>query len=156
MSKKYYLNFGAGNPADNSGLSPTFITFSDETGQTLTPPGITEITAGFYQFEYGPTLSIAAVIDGGAALAASDRYISAVLDPLQTVDQKIGNSDSSFGTTGVDPQTLFGFAKRSQEFFEGDATFTKATGKWRVFSRGSSTLLREKDLTNNTTVANKS
>lgn len=157
MSKTYTLQFGDGDPAVNTGLSPTFVIFQLLGGSTLAPPSITEPDSdGIYQFTYGPTLPIKFKIDGGAGLAAADRYITDQLDPIQAVDQVIGSVDSSFGSTSADPTTVMGHLKRNQEFNEGDATYVKSTGKWQISSRGASTLLQEKTLSNSTTQVDKS
>lgn len=158
MAKTYWLAFGNGNPASNTGLSPTFTVFAGGDGASLaTPPGITEIPAasGLYRFIYGPTNAIVFTVDGGAALSSSDRYIGGVLDPIQAVDEKVGTTADSFGSTSADPGSMFGYLKRNQEFHEGDAIFTKSTGVWDVYSRGSSTLLMEKTLTNTNSLATK-
>lgn len=160
MAKLYELKFGSGTPTPFTGLTPTFIFFVDTSaGVTAAPPAITEILSGMgvYKFTYGPTSSITFVVDGGAALSAGDRYITGVLDPIQAVDEKVGGIVSdSFGSTSADPSTLFGYVKRNLEFNEGNATYNKSTGVWDVSSRGSSTLLRSKTLTNNTTQSTKS
>lgn len=155
--KLYWLKFGSGDPANFTGLSPTFVIFSAQGISAITAPGITETpsSSGIYQFTYGPTLPIIFKVDGGAALSTGDRYITNALDPIQSVDEKVGSDVSSFGSTAVDPTTLIGWAKRNQEFDEGNAEFIKATGVWSVSSRGSSTLLMTKQLTNNTTEASK-
>lgn len=155
--KTYWLTFGSGDPRNNTGLSPTFALFFDANGLTAAPPGITEIMAGsgFYRFEYGPTLGMAFIADGGAALSASDRYVKGALDPIQAVDEKVGTVADSFGSTLTDPSTVLGYLRRSLEFNEGDAIYTKATGTWQIFSRGSSTLLRQKTLANNNSTATK-
>jgi len=158
MAKQYWLKFGNGDPRTNTGLTPTFIIFQDTAGAAVaSPPGVTEPGSGtgLYRFEYGVTASIVFTADGGSGLADADRYVTGVLDPVQAVDEKVGTTESSFGSTSADPSTLMGFAKRNQEFQEGDATFTKATGKWQINSRGASTLLREKTLANSTTSATK-
>lgn len=157
MAKQYWLKFGSGSPAPFTGLTPTFTIFSAAGLTALPAPGITEMPSGsgLYSFMYAPTLSIVFTADGGAALSSSDRYITSVLDPIQTVDQKVGTIDDSYGTDSADPTTLMGFSKRSEEFWEGNATFNKSTGAWSIYSRGSSTLLREKDLANNVTQATK-
>lgn len=154
--KTYWLLFGDGNPALNTGLSPTMTLFAGINGTTLlSAPGITEIPAGsgWYRFFYGPTFSINFVVDGGAGLANADRYIRGVLDPLQIIDERMGSDDASFGSTSADPTSIYGFVKRNLEVQEGNKIFNKATGTWDVYSRGSSTLLFEKDLTNTTTQA---
>lgn len=158
MAKTYYLVFGTGNPSAYTGLSPTFIVFSAGGLTALAAPTIVEGPAGsgFYNFQYGPTLSINFLADGGSALSATDRYIKGALDPVQAVDQTIGQPTDSFGTTLTDPSTVLGYCKRSQEFNEGNKTYTKSTGIWDIYSRGSSTLLREKTLANSVTSANSS
>lgn len=157
MAKSYWLAFGSGTPQTNTGLSPTFIVFQTAAGASVLPPGITEplTGSGLYTFSYGPTTSIAFIVDGGAALSTSDRYISGALDPIQAVDEKVGTTSDSFGSTSVDPTTIFGYVKRNLEMWEGDETFNKSTGVLDMYSRGSSTLLREKTLTNNTTQTTK-
>lgn len=158
MNKTYWLKFGSTDPRLFSGLFPTMVIFSTQGNTALTGPGITEPipSSGLYQFMYGPTLSIVFLADGGAGLSSSDRYITGVLDPIQAVDQTVGQPTDSFGSTGVDPSTIFGLSKRNQEVNEGNAIFNKATGVWDVYSRGSSTLLFEKALANNTSQATKS
>lgn len=159
-NKTYWLRFGSGNPQSFSGLTPTLSTFITEGGTNLIGPTISEVGAstGLYKFIYdaSPTFATGFVADGGAALASTDRYIAGVLDPISAVDQVLGFPMDSFGSTSIDPATAFGFLKRALEFWEGNATFIKQTGSWNIYSRGSSTLLREKALTNNTTLASKS
>ena len=157
MAKTYYLKFGTGDPALYTGLTPTLAIFSINGISALTGPAITETPSGsgLYSFTYGPTQSILFKADGGAGLASGDRYIVGTLDPIQAVDEKMGYTTDSFGSTSVDPSTVFGYLKRSQEVWEGNATFTKSTGVWSIYSRGSTTLLREKSLTNTTSAAGK-
>lgn len=157
MAKDYYLQFGSGDPADNTGLTPTMLIFSAGGLTALAGPAITEapVGSGIYKFSYDPTTSVLFKCDGGAALSESDRYIVNALDPIQAVDEKIGSASDSFGTTATDPSSLYGYLKRNQEFQEGNASFTKASGVWSIYSRGSSTLLREKNLANDSTSADK-
>lgn len=157
MSKKYYLKFGSGDPASYTGLSPTFSIFAINGVSGIVAPGITEspVGSGLYGFIYGPTQSIIFKADGGVALSTGDRYIVGALDPIQAVDESIGTRSDSFGSTSADPTTVYGYMRRSQEFQEGNALFTKATGVWDIYSRGSSTLLVSKTLSNDTTAAEK-
>lgn len=158
MSNYFGLQFGSANPADNTGLSPTFIAFvSPLLGTTLAPPGITEsITGtGLYHFVYGATGPILFTIDGGAALAAADRYVSGSLDPVQAVDNKVGFVTDSFGSTSANPTTLMGFVRRNQEVLEGNATYNKSAATWFNYSRGSSVLLFTKTLANSSSAATK-
>lgn len=151
MAKHYSLTFGSGNPASYTGLTPTMTVFqSVPGGSLLAAPAITEINAtGFYTFAYAPTLPIIFLCDGGSSLSGNDRYIKGILDPIQAVDEQVGFSFSSFGTTATDPTTLMGYAKRNLEVEEGNSTFNKTTGVWDIYSRGSSTLLAEKTLVDN-------
>lgn len=157
MTKIYYLKFGSGDPATFSGLFPTFTIFSAQGLTALSAPGITEMPtgSGLYQFQYGPTQAIVFKADGGNSLASGDRFISGTLDPIQAVDQQLGFSTDSFGSTATDPASMWGYLKRLQEFFEGDQIYTKATAILQIFNRGSTTLLRTKNLTNTTTSATK-
>lgn len=95
MAKTYFFKFASGNPSVNSGLSPTMIYFFNQSGTTLAAPAITEALAGsgIYKFTYTPTLGIAFTIDGATTgIANSDRYVTAALDPIQTIDQPINDS----------------------------------------------------------------
>ena len=156
--KTYYLVFGSGNPANFTGLAPTLTIFSAMGVTALSAPGVTEtpVGSGMYQFEYAPTLSILFLADGGANLSNTDRYLKGALDPIHAVDEKMGYTTDSFGSTATDPSTVMGYLKRNQELQEGNAVFTKSTGVWDVYSRGASTLLMEKTLTNTTSASTKS
>ena len=160
MAKNFVVQFGVGNPTLMTGLSPTFVNFKTVPGGTnATPPGITEIptATGLYYFTYGPTTSTAFLIDAVAAVTnTTQRYLSGVLDPIQSVDEKIGVVGDSFGTTAADPTTIFGYVKRLQEFNEGNSTFNKTTGAWDIYSRGSSTELVMKTLSDAAGVVSKS
>lgn len=158
MSKQFYFYFGNQLPGAYTGLSPTFLIFNVGGITPATPPGITEFASagatGIYGFQYGATASVAFVIDGGATLIVSSvRYITGALDPVLSIDQSIGFASDSFGTSLTDPTTLFGHAKRNLERYEGAKVFTKSGGVWDVFSRGSTTLLFEKTLTNTASTA---
>lgn len=158
MATTYYLKFGSGDPAPFTGLSPTLTVFAARGLTALQAPTILEsaLDPGIYVFSYTPTLSILFKADGGAALASGDRYISNALDPAQAIGSAVGFTTDSIGSTATDPSTVLGYLRRAQEFMEGNATFNKSSGIWDVYSRGSSTLLVEKTLTNTTTAANKS
>lgn len=165
MPKTYYLKFGSGDPRTFTALSPTFVIFNANGVTAISnPPGISEMPSGsgIYQFiqnattAYGSTIPYVFLADGGSALSSGDRYITGILDPVQAVDQIVGTTSDSFGTTSADPTSLMGYAKRNQEIQEGAQNYTKSTGVWDVSSRGSSTLLVEKTLTNTTTAATRS
>ncbi len=152
--KNYWITFGTQDPRTYSGLSPTFLLYFNKLGATLSPPGITEVLAGsgFYSFQasVGWSGSFAFLVDGGAS-AAAVRYVTGALDPVDEIDLTLGYTASSFGSTNVDPGDVFGMLKRNQENQEGNATFLKSSGVWSIFSRGSSSLLSTKVLTQDTT-----
>lgn len=158
MAKTYGLVFTTSDPRTTTGLTPTLIQFWDmATGGTLPPPGITElfVGSGVYQFSYAATGPVYFLADGGSIVADTDRYLEGILDPIQSVDERLGTVADSFGSTSVDPTTVLGYLKRLQEWLEGNANFAKSTGTWQVFSRGSSTMLQQKALTNTTSSATK-
>ncbi len=152
--KSYWLSFGSLDPRTYAGLgsSVMFIQFFNQLGATLAPPGITEVFtgSGAYKFDYsvGYSSSIWGLVDGGATLNSSVRYIRVQLDPVSAIDLGIGWTGSAFGSTSIDPSDLMGSIKRRQEFDEGVQTFAKSSGYWNIFSRGASTLLTIKTLTN--------
>lgn len=152
--KNYWITFGTQDPRTYTGLSPTFILYFNQLGATQTPPGITEVLtgSGFYSFQasIGWSQSFAFLVDGGAS-ATTARYVRGNLDASDSLDLTVGWTGSGFGSTSSDPGDIFGMAKRTQENLEGNATFLKSSGVWNIFSRGSSTLLSVKTLTQNTT-----
>jgi len=159
MAKTYGLIFTTEDPRVTTGLTPTLVQFWDMgSGATLPAPGVTEFFpgSGVYQFSYSATGPVYFLADGGAALPDSTRYLEGVLDPVQSVDERLGTVADSFGSTAIDPTTAIGYLKRIQEWLEGNASFAKSTGTWTVYSRGSSTLLQTKTLTNTTSTAAKS
>ena len=68
----------------------------------------------------------------------------------------MGYVTDSFGSSAIDPTTVFGYVKRLLENFEGDAIFNKTAACMEYFSRGSSTLIRTKTVTNTSSVSTKS
>lgn len=180
MARPYWLAFGA---SAVSGLAPTFINFRTTAGSTLAPPSISEPGSfGRYLFSYDALTNICFIADGATTgLAFSDRYITGVLDPsdnmgvtLQalgntavalgisnlaqgaTMISNLGGTSSSFGTNSVDPTTVFGFLKRALEGREGNETYMKATGILDIYSRGSSQLLAEKTIDDDSSSTTKS
>ena len=162
--KTYIVVFGSGNPATYTGLSPTFTVFQNYIVGASVPgwttaagPTITEIGAGvgLYSFQYEPLTPYAFVCDGGSSLSNGDRYVKGILDPIQAVDEKVGFSTDSYGSSSVDPSSIYGFMHRFQEFLEGDSYFNKVTGQWTIYNRGTSTLLRTKNLVNSAGNVNK-
>lgn len=130
----------------------------DTMGQTLTSMAATLLANGVLVTNNGTTLvAVGALVNGiGSSLGANSTLIAnqgltlTAFGNTQTAQGSLfGDQASSFGSTGVDPTTVFGFLKRAQEFSEGNRAYTKATGILDYYSRGSSTLLREKTITDN-------
>ena len=150
MAKDYGAVFGS-DPRTNTGLSPTFIIFQvAASGLPVSSPAITEMGAstGFYYFSYGPTNAIYFELDGGSGLSTGDRYLTGILDPIQVVDQRIGTISDSYGSTAVDPTTVFGKLNRNQEFLEGDNNFNKTNGELIYYARGGTVAIQVKTLSN--------
>ena len=120
-SKNYYMRFSTGNPADTSGLAPTFIVFSAPAGAT-TAPSISELSStGIYTFSYECLGSIAFVADGATTgLTSADRYVVGALDISDRNDQFIGD----FGDA-VSASTLFGLGNYAKAV--GDSNIALGT-----------------------------
>lgn len=158
--KYYKINFNPQgvDPRTYTGLgaSVSILNFySPVTGQTYAHPGISEVLAGsgdyWFPYDVGNTSPISFLVDGGATLNSSLRFIGGLIDPLDKVNEVLGYTGSGFGSTSVDPDTVLGYAKRAMEFSEGQQDFLKSSGQWEIYSRGASTLLRVKTLTSSTT-----
>lgn len=97
------------------------------------------------------------------ALSASFEAFSATftanVDSGTTILALIGTTASSFGSTAINPDTIFGYLKRMQEFNEGDSSFTKTSGVWNIYARGNavgtSTQLASKIITDSGSVVTK-
>ena len=152
MSTRLGIVFGSGDSRLFSGLTPTFVIFVTEGGTAMTAPPIVEIGSGtglyYFTYEPSPTFTIFFQADGGSSVV-DGRWIKGSLDPIVAVDQKIGFAQDSYGST-VGATSIFGLAKRINELWQADATFSKTTGTWNQFAKGTSTLLFSKILTNTT------
>jgi hypothetical protein len=134
-----------------------------------------------FTYTFSSTLPIYFQADGATSgLTVSNRYVSGVLDPVQAVDQNItgigntlslvasyqftlatgltnlalsiGSTSSSYGSSSIDPGSVFGYLKRLQELQEGDQVFQAAGGTLSIYNRtqfdGVTTLLRTKTIYN--------
>lgn len=166
MSKVYVVQFGTGYAASFTGLSPTFLNFAVVPLDTTTAPTISEfpVGSGLYYFiaqpPVGPTQAINFTIDGFTIGLGLSRYVSGAIDPDSGVGTSVaaigvtlanlsaGNSfgligtlADSFGSTLSDPSTVIGYLKRIQENLEGNSLFSKTSGQWQIWSRGSTYIL---------------
>lgn len=158
-AKTYLVRFGTDNPANRTGLTPTFTKFFNSAGAATTPPAISEIaSSGLYAFSYEPMGFIGFIIDGTASLPATERFVTGVLDLNDRISEaaaNVGTTVDSFGDSASDPTTMFGFMKRIQELLEGNSIYAKGTGLWSMYSRGSSYLLRDKTVADSATQVTK-
>ncbi len=119
-------------------------------GTLLTNLGTTMVAIGSTQVGNGTLLT-----GMGSTLVATGSTLVGLGSSFIGMASFIGSTASSFGSTSVDPTTLFGFLKRAQEVGEGNETYTKATGVMTMSSRGSSTLLASKTITDSTSQTTK-
>ena len=88
----------------------------------------------------------------GATILAIGNTVSSISGSSNGIfNSYIGSTASSFGSSSVDPTTVFGYLKRIQELLEGDQVFTASSGVWSMYNRGAlgtTTLLRTKTLVN--------
>ena len=112
--------------------------------------GTTLIATGATIVAMGNTL--AAI---GSTSGAASATILAIGNTLSDISIRIGSTASIYGSSSVDPGTLFGYLKRTMEFNEGNSTYTKSSGAWAISSRASATLLISKTLTNTSTTVTK-
>ena len=105
-------------------------------GSTVAAIGVSTLAMGVTMFGIGQT-----VLGIGSTVGSFNEFL--------------GTTASSFGSTAIDPVTVFGAVKRLQEILEGNATFSKTDGTWNIYSRGASTLLRVKTLTDGQTSTSK-
>lgn len=120
---------------------------NNQQGSSIYALGLTNIAVSASLYAQGQTITSYVSTAGG--------YGATTYALVVGIDGKLGSTASSYGTT-VAPVDIFGYVKRLREFLEGNAAFTKATGVWDIYSRGSSVLLVSKSLTNTATDANKS
>lgn len=127
-------------------LGNTGVALGSTNGLNILAYGITGIALGNTSVAFGTT-------NGFNILSLLGQGNSSITN-LTDVLTRIGSTTSSFGSTSVDPGSVFGFLRRLQELQEGDANFNKSTGVWQIETRGG-TLLREKTLANSATAVTK-
>lgn len=127
---------------------------------TLIAQGATLVGFGTSLAAAGATLSgvAATLVAEGATVVAIGNTLAAIGTTLGSINltvDGIGSTASSFGDSTTDPVTVFGYLKRLQEFLEGDQSYTKASGALTFSSRGSSTLLASKTVSDSNTETTK-
>jgi hypothetical protein len=135
-------------------LGTTGIASTVQMGSTLTALNNTLAAIG----TSGVALGTSSVALGETAVAIGTTILGLIgtdLTLVTLINDKIGATTSTFGSTSVDPGTLFGFLKRAQEFNEGQQSFTKSSGAWSISTRGG-TLFASKTLANSSTTVSRS
>lgn len=122
----------------------------DNMSATLTIIGASLSVMGGSLSVMGSSLSVM-----GGSLSVMGGSLSVLGTTLLSGMSLIGDTTSSYGSTSIDPTTLFGFLKRNQEFWEGNQAYAKASGLMDFYSRGSSTLLVEKTITDSSSTTTK-
>lgn len=129
-------------------------------GTTSVAQNVTLTAIGYSMLVYGVSLTAQGVAQGVSMSAMGNTLVGIGISSLAAGQSSalfsfIGSTASSFGTTGIDPGTVFGFLMRAQEIAEGNQVYTKATGAYDMYNRGSSTLLREKTISDTATSTTK-
>jgi hypothetical protein len=119
-------------------------------GTSAVALGITAVALGQTNVAIGT--SIAAIGTSILAIGTSNYALGiTILSELtgsSSLGALIGTVGSTFGGQLTDPIDLFGYLKRVQENLEGDNYYSKAAGLLQIYNRGSSTLLRDKNIAN--------
>lgn len=125
---------------------------ADEYGNTLIAYGLSNlafgqsnVALGISNFALG-TSGVAQGLSNFIGIATANSALALLGPGLTGLAGLIGDTASSYGTDLVDPTTIFGFLRRSQEFWEGNEVYTKTSGLLDFYPRGASQLLREKTI----------
>ncbi len=126
-------------------------------GVTLSAVGVTLVnnaallaSQGVSLIAIGSTI-LAGQVNEGITLVAIGNTLASIGSTVSIIIPEIGSTASSFGDQTTDPVDLYGYLKRILENLEGNQTFLKLSGVLDIYSRGSTTLLREKTLANSVT-----
>lgn len=125
-------------------------------GVSLTAQGVSLLAQGVSNFAFGASnfaLGVSNFAFGTSIYALGVSIYALGVSNFafgSSINSLIGTIGSTFGGTGTDPLDLFGYMKRAQDFWEGNAVFNKSAGTWDIYNRGSSYLLRTKTLSNDT------
>lgn len=99
---RYTVFFTSGGVAQ-TGLTPSIVNWLLVTGASAgSVPTVSELSAGsapgWYYFDVTPTGRSIALVDGGASLSASERYVPMVVDPndYAVTESRLGALDTPF------------------------------------------------------------
>jgi hypothetical protein len=134
-------------------VGTTLLSFAAAQGTSMSAMGSTAINNGNLTTNFG-TSFLAFASGQGSSTTAIGSTLVAVGNTLTALAGFIGSTASSYGSTGIDPTTVFGFLIRAQEMREGNQTYTKSTGVLDFFTRGG-TLIREKTISDTSTQTTK-
>ena len=128
-------------------------------GSSLVAIGNAAIAYGMTNVAIGTTIQASLNNQGTTLVAIGNTSIAigtSINVGLTVTVAGIGSTASTFGDNSTDPVDLFGYLKRIQELLEGGNTYTKTSGAFSLYSRGSSVLLRNLTVTNSVSLVVKS
>jgi hypothetical protein len=154
--------------ASNNALGSTILAWVINTGTSLTAQGVSITAQGVSLTAQGNTLIfwgasnnalgstiLSWVMNTGTSLSSQGTSIIAMGNTLSVLASYVGSTASSFGDSGTDPATVFGYAKRVVEFLEGNQVYTKSSGGLVFSSRGSSYTIASKTVSDTSSTTSK-
>ncbi len=124
-------------------------------GTTNIALGTTSVAWGLANNTAETNMGTTLVAIGNTSIALGSTILAEIGITTSGFGALIGSVGSTFGGSGSDPVDLFGYLKRLQENLEGNSIYTKQSGVWDIYSRGSSTKLISKTVTNGTSTVSK-
>jgi hypothetical protein len=134
-------------------------------GTTSVALGISNIALGTSAVNWGSVNNIqgstlfaigTTITAQGVSNAAQNVTILAQGLSITVAVAGVGTVASSYGSNVADPTDLFGYMKRVLENLEGNNTYNKVSGAFTFLSRGSTTILATKTITNSVSLVTKS
>lgn len=122
------LNYGLGQTS-----VATSTLYGIQNNNTITAFGNTTVYYGSINYTRGGTI-LGVLLEQGSFSISS-----------------IGSITSNIGDANTPPSTLFGYLMRVRENLEGNSTYNKVNGAFTILTRGSSTILANKTITNSVT-----
>jgi hypothetical protein len=117
-------------------------------GATSVALGTTNVALAISNYSFA-TMIFAGLVNQGSTIVGIGTTLLGIGSSVAVLAAGIGSTASTFGSSSADPVDLFGYMKRIQENLEGNSSFTKLSGAWSIYSRGSSQLLASKTVANN-------
>lgn len=142
----YVISFGVTDTGLTLNAS-NFVVFAKTAGGSPTnaaPATVTAIGYGLYKFTYVAAEDVAFVVDGGAGVAAADRYVRGVLSPadtrldvaISTVASDVAGLATQAGLDAVNGNVaiLDARVQTQQDAINRLTSFTE--GRWKIYTTG--------------------